>query len=158
MVKLSPESSFLREAYIDTFVDRTSDYYKSKIEKTLVFSDGICYTGYLWDCLYVHNRVSFTYVKHFLQNRVDPVYIFWDIHSSDLIHIKGYWKYPKDVVLIVSPSDILDVIPTLPEDCYFFDDSLTWTIALTHEEINYKRRICYFMQISEDGQDRGRFA
>ncbi len=146
MVKFSSESSFLREVYIDTFVDKSSDYYKSTIDRTHEFSDGICYTGYLWDCFYEHNRVSYNYIMHFLQNRTDMIYVFWDIHSKDLIRVKNYWKYPKEVVLIVSPDVILDLIPTLPQDCYFFDDSLTWTVALTHEEVNYKKRICYLVQ------------
>jgi hypothetical protein len=34
-----------------------------------------------------------------------------------------------------------ELLPTLPEDVYFFDDSLSWTVVLTHED-DGKRRYC----------------
>lgn len=145
MVTISSESAFLREVFIESFVNKTSNCYKTTIEQKHLFSDGLCYTGYLWDCLITHTRVSLNFSQHFLQNRGDLIYVFWDIHSKDLIHIDDYWKYPKDAVLIVAPHDIIDVIPTLPDDCYFFDQTLSWAIALTHEELNYKKRLCYYI-------------
>ena len=40
----------IKSRYILTFVDVASPYYHDYIEKHTTFSDGLCYTGYLWDC------------------------------------------------------------------------------------------------------------
>ena len=47
----SKKSDALRCNYIKNFVDTVSTYYKENIESKTMFSDGLCYTGYLWDCL-----------------------------------------------------------------------------------------------------------
>ena len=47
----STKSNVLRCNYIKKFVDTASAYYKENIEQKTMFSDGLCYTGYLWDCL-----------------------------------------------------------------------------------------------------------
>lgn len=109
------------------------------------FSDGLRYTGYLWDCLFRRERVSYNYIMNQLEKSVNPIYVFWDIHSCDRIRKKNYWKYPIDSVLCISPAEIQAVVQTLPEDCYFFDDSFSWAFALTHEELKPGKRLCYMV-------------
>ena len=107
------------------------------------FSDGLRYTGYLWDCMLDREPVSCHYLISQLQALTGPFYVFWDIHSCDRIFIPNYWKYPIDAVLRAAPDEIPDTLQTLPEDCYFFDDSLSWAMATTHEELKPGKRLCY---------------
>lgn len=140
---LSKEAEDIRRMFIYTFIDTVSDYYLSQIKAKVQCSDGICYTGYLWDCLKNRNRVSLHYILKELNNKPSPFYALWDIHSREQILIPDYWKYPKEAVLIVNSSELGTLIDTLPEDCYFFDQSLMWAFALTHEELKLGRRLCY---------------
>lgn len=150
MICIENEAEFLRELFIVSFVDTESDYYQSRIQKKRQFSDGVCYTGYLWDCLKHKKAVSLKYALEFLRMRQSYFYALWDIHSRDLILIHDYWIYPKEAVLLMSADTVPDIINMLPEDCYFFDPSLSWAIALTHEETKPGRRLCFFISHQED--------
>ena len=79
------------------------------------FSDGLRYTGYLWDCMLDREPVSCHYLISQLQALTGPFYVFWDIHSCDRIFIPNYWKYPIDAVLRAAPDEIPDTLQTLPE-------------------------------------------
>lgn len=139
------EAKDIREMFIGQFVDTACNYFQNRIENMMQFSDGLRYTGYLWDCLFKRERVSYNYIMNQLEGCINPIYIFWDIHSCDRVRIKNYWKYPIDSVLCISPAEIQAVMQTLPEDCYFFDDSLSWAFALTHEELKPGKRLCYMV-------------
>lgn len=54
----STRSDALRCNYIKSFVDTVSAYYKKNIENKTMFCDGLCYTGYLWDCLLDQKAIS----------------------------------------------------------------------------------------------------
>ena len=41
----------LRKAFIQQFVDTTSEHYQKHIAALIQDMDGFCYDGYLWDCL-----------------------------------------------------------------------------------------------------------
>ena len=60
----STKSDELRCNYIINFVDTSLNYYKEKIEKKELFSDGACYIGYLWDCLLSPRMISETIAEH----------------------------------------------------------------------------------------------
>lgn len=137
------EAEEIRELFICTFVDTESDYYLSRIKATLQFSDGAHYTGYLWDCLKDRDRVSYQYVVSKLNNKLFPFYVLWDVHSRDRDMSVNCCKYPIDAVLLTDSSELNALLVTLPEDCYFFDESLSWAYAVTHEELRLGRRLCY---------------
>ena len=84
----------IKSRYILTFVDVASPYYHDYIEKHTTFSDGLCYTGYLWDCFRNKVPMSEDECIRFIK-RQKTIYCFWDIHSKDRILIPDYWKYPK---------------------------------------------------------------
>lgn len=44
----------------------------------------------------------------------------------------------------VTPDELLARMADLPEDIYIFDDTYSWTIALTHETDAQKRPYCLF--------------
>ena len=64
MIILDDEESVrIRNKYIQSFIDTTSTYYVDKIRAQKRYTDGMCYTGYLWDCLlekklFQNNRAS----------------------------------------------------------------------------------------------------
>lgn len=127
------ESSFLREKFINSFINKESNYYKSNILNEEMFSDGMCYRGYLWDCLHHCKNISLRESLTFLETKKN-IYIMWDIHSKDRIFIPNYWKYPKhSILLIESWSECF--LEDLPEDIYLFDETFSWCVIYTHEEI-----------------------
>ena len=149
MMILGEEAAYLHDIFIETFVNIDCEYYRENIQKKQQFSDGEFSVGYLWDCMVQRKVVSMNFVTDFLQRLSSEVYILWDAHSCDLIWIENYWKYPKDAVLCVPADLIPGLLPTLTDDCYFFDKTLTWAIALTHEESKPGRRFCLFTDLNQ---------
>lgn len=81
------EASSLRQFFLCTFVDTSCDYFQDRIAHMRQFSDGLRYTGYLWDCMLDREPVSCHYLISQLQALTGPFYVFWDIHSCDRIFI-----------------------------------------------------------------------
>ena len=94
----SKKSDALRGNYIKNFVDTDSTYYKENIEQKTMFSDGLCYTGYLWDCLLNPSIISESKADQLLKDK-QKIFIMWDIHSCERILIPDYWKFPKTRIL-----------------------------------------------------------
>ena len=65
----STKSDMLRCEYIKNFVNTSSLYYKKNIEQKTLFSDGLCYTGYLWDCLLKPTVISEYKAEQFERQR-----------------------------------------------------------------------------------------
>lgn len=121
-----------RKKYIDAFVDTNTEFYKQNIENLKQFSDGKCYTGYLWDCLKNPTVIDWKIIESYA-SLFTKVLVFWDIHSCDRIFIPDYWKFPKDACIEMSYMDLLQNKEFLPEDIYIFDKTFSWTIIFTHE-------------------------
>lgn len=140
---IGDKAKYLRKKYIECFIDTNLDYYINRIQKKSVFSDGICYTGYLWDCLknkfVVSEKECFVYIKN-----MEFIYIFWDIHTNDRIFIPDYWKYPKEAFLKMKYNEFVRDINTFPEDIYVVNDTFEWSIAFTHETNIQRERYCLF--------------
>ena len=152
-------SDYLRQMYIDRFVDKECDYYKQYIEKLKSCNDGIYYNGYLWDVLkqpdYLHCKLG-TFPVPIPERKIQRilwgkknVYVMMDLHSSEENPV-GLWtqdqrdfrmKYRKRVVCIEEwPNEIEK---SFPKDIYLFDDSLKWSFVLTHEWYGEDSRLCY---------------
>lgn len=136
-------SNILREKYISTFVDTDSKLYIERIKTRIRFSDGMCYVGYLWDCLKKSVVVSKKEIDQKLKTKKD-IYIMWDIHSADNIFIPNYWKYPKECI-VRTKLWIEEMYKELPEDVYIFDDTFTWTAIFTHETNLENAPYCLFV-------------
>ena len=139
----SKKSDALRCNYIKNFVDTASTYYKENIEQKTMFSDGLCYTGYLWDCLLNPSIILENKAEQFLQKK-RKIFIMWDIHSCDRILIPDYWKFPKTKVLY-SDTWVETFKDDLPEDVYVFDDTFSWSVIYTHETDVKNNRYCLFV-------------
>lgn len=142
----SKESDVLRCNYIKNFVDTGSIYYKENIEQKTMFSDGLCYTGYLWDCLLNSSIILENKAEQLLQEK-RKIFIMWDIHSSDRILIPDYWKFPKSKVLSAD-AWVEKFKDDLPEDVYVFDDTFSWSVIYTHETDVKDNRYCLFVDKS----------
>lgn len=126
---------FLREKYIERFINIKSETYINNIKDKIRFSDGYCYTGYLWDCLKKPIIIDDNYLKSIVKS-IGDVYVFWDIHSCEQIFIEDYWKFDKDDLLELDYQKLIEGECYLPEDIYIFDKKMNWTIIKTHEDID----------------------
>ena len=138
------KSDILRNEYISAFVNCDSPHYRKFIEQKRMFTDGMCYVGYLWDCLLNMDVISEYRAKMMLTEKRD-VFIMWDIHSCERIFIPDYCKYPKTSVLYTGEwSDSL--MSDLPEDLYLFDETFMWSVIFTHETNDKGRRYCLYVE------------
>lgn len=145
---LSPEdSAFWRQAFLDAFVDTSKDHYQRYIASPRQFSDGIHYTGYIWDCLRSPLRITIQRFRLEVVRRQE-LFVMADDHSRDRIPNAVLWPYPAYSVARCEPQALLDSLKSLPEDIYVFDSSVSWTLVLTHES-DGKRRICFAVGIEK---------
>ncbi len=129
----------IRKRYIETFVNTEKSSYHDQIEKLQKFTDGYCYVGYLWDFLREPEMVEESLIYSY-RDKMKSIYVFWDIHSSEKIWIKDYWKFDKDAVLWMSMDTLLAGCEFLPEDIYIRDITFQWTFVMTHEEIENREK------------------
>src|SRR4051794_38270742 len=120
-----PESSIWREAYIDAFVDSTSEHYRKYIASSRQFSDGPHYEGYLWDCLRAPTRITTERFRHEVA-RYPEVVVMADDHSRDRVIGAPLWPYAPLSVARLSSGLLLESLAELPEDLYVFDESMKW--------------------------------
>lgn len=139
------QAELLRKKYIEKYVDVTGKAYNEKILKLYEMSDGLCYIGYLWDCFKSYILVDEIDCLNILAKKKNFM-IFWDINSSDYIRIENYWNYPKDAVLQIDSKEFIEKISTFPEDVYIFDETLSWTVVLTHEVTEEGKRSCILLE------------
>ena len=104
------------------------------------FQMGIHYEGYLWDHLRSPSRITIQRFRHELILHPE-VFILADDHSRDRIPGAPLWPYRPYSVARFHPQVLLQSLEFLPEDIYVFDSSVSWTLALTHEN-DGRRRIC----------------
>lgn len=145
-ILIGSKAEVLRKKYIECFIDTNLDYYFERIQKKIMCSDGMCYTGYLWDCLknkfLMSEKECFRYIKN-----TGKIYVFWDIHSQDRIFIPNYWKYPKEAVLEMQCKEFLENINNFPEDIYVVDETFEWSVVFTHETNIQQERYCLFVYL-----------
>jgi hypothetical protein len=127
-----------------TFVEKRLDQqYAEQAAEALrlhQFSDGLAYTGYLWDFLVDKHVVT----EEEVWDGVGPapeIYAMWDLHSAERIRTPDYFRFPKGTVLRTDPATLRGGIDYLPEDLYIFDATCSWAAALTHECVD-ERRFC----------------
>lgn len=147
------KSNMLREKYISAFINTKSPSYIERIKTLTQFSDGLCYVGYLWDCLKKPVVVSKAELVRRLKNKKN-IYIMWDLHSADRIFIPNYWKHPKECVLFVETWSE-DLYEELPEDIYIFDDTFTWSAIFTHETDINNDPYCLYMGDMREKEGQG---
>ena len=98
--------------------------------------------GYFWEGLKQYHRRSENYCFERIKAQKDDIYVMWDSLENFEIQNENYWKYPAKSMLRLSVNEFFQLFVTLPEDIYVFDDSLKWSVILTHEDVFDKKRYC----------------
>lgn len=83
-ILLGATANDIRDIFLSTFIDMECSYYQDRIANMVQFSDGMCYTGYLWDCLVKEERVSYQYAV----NRMEAI--------LEIILSYGIFTYAKE--------------------------------------------------------------
>ena len=151
----------LREAFIKEFVDATSEHYQKHIATLRQCPDGLCYDGYLWDCLKDNDQYqkvcSMEAAARFLKCK-ESVFVMWDLFSNDRVRDGRRFslEYPKNTVLLMNGNFLAQKLVEewnreqnawrencqlqglwLPEDIYCFDKSMRWYAIFTHEGFDH---------------------
>ena len=137
------KASNIRKNFINSMINKNSEYYINNIHKLHSFKDGFCYIGYLWDCFNSFEQKDESYCLNYIES-LDEIYVMWDIHSCERIFIPDYWKYPKESIIALSHTEYIKLKNSFPEDIYIFDSSFSWCCALTHESDEDGNRYCLF--------------
>ena len=145
------EAVELRELYAETFLDTQGERYQR-----YVASSSMNYPkGLMWDCLpLLPNKKIWESERACLWQieRHTEVYVIWDVYAYGW----GMWHpkpeavpdfYDTPSVIHMSAEEFLTRFKEFPDDIYVFDDSLAWTVILTHEYYGKNdKRICYYVE------------
>src|SRR5436190_20729816 len=92
------ESEIWRQGYLEAFCDTTSAHYQKYVATVTQFSDGLHYTGYIWECL----RGAFPITVQRLRNELvvrGELFVMADDHSRDRIRV-SLWPYDRNCVAV----------------------------------------------------------
>ena len=159
------ESRKIRDLFVNSFVDQTTERYKMIKE---IDSQNV--SLYLWDTLLkpFSTKVNYYSAINHLQNSSNKVFLMMDIQSinkgSEESEFNLYLKkhnYNRGAVFELPASEVAELyridneihtgwMPSdlnLLEDIYVFDESFKWLIVFTHEQVdlidtNY-HRLCF---------------
>ena len=137
------EADQIRAKYISLFVDQVSEWYEEQIAIKVLSGDGWYYRGYMWECLKQGTPAKEEQILGQLKGMDESVFVLWDISSRRNLSPKDYWKFPRDAVLYLWASDLLEGLGYLPEDIYIFNASFSWSLIFTHETTYDNERLCY---------------
>ncbi|PZE19827.1 hypothetical protein [Paenibacillus xerothermodurans] len=124
----TPKTDVLRRTYITKFINTSSVYFND-------YTYVKC--GYfLWCCYKQQEGQRAIFPISALSTLLDDKNIqnfilFWDYDISDEIMELG-----RNHMFYCSKGVLLSNINAFPQDMYLLDETLTWTIALTHEQQN----------------------
>ena len=159
------ESRKIRDLFVNSFVDQTTERYK-KIKEV----DSQHYALYLWDTLLkpFSTKVNYYSAINHLQNSSNKVFLMMDIQSinkdSEESEFNLYLKkhnYNRESVFELPASEVAELYRidneintswrlsdlNLLEDIYVFDESFKWLIVFTHEQVDLidtnEYRLCF---------------
>ncbi len=98
----------LRKAFIQKFVDTTSEHYQKHIATLIQDIDGFYYDGYLWDCLQDNEKwkkeCRMEDAATFLREKKN-VFFMWDLFSKERLSGKRFsLEYPKAAAISIEGS------------------------------------------------------
>ncbi|MNH98229.1 hypothetical protein D3C73_509480 [compost metagenome] len=123
----------LKNAYMDAFAHQRSATLIHYTHPTLDEKFGeICFS-YLWDNLVSSDVISPEELRDYA-HVLDQVYFFWDAHPN----LSLLWSLGRTHMYKMNYSSLLDhyFARNLSDDMYICDESMTWTLILTHEPQN----------------------
>jgi hypothetical protein len=122
-----------RPRFISEYVNLESEWYKTRIARLKRYGDAEFYSGYLWEVVENHTRLSEEGAA-ILARKLGPSYALWDLHSAEKIVAPDYGKFPRDAVLYGAAVDIYEARPILPNDLYIVREDYEECLILTHED------------------------
>lgn len=98
----------LRKAFIQQFVDTTSEHYQKHIATLIQDIDDFYYDGYLWDCLQDNNNwkkeCHMEDAATFLREKKN-IFFMWDLFSKERLSGKRFsLEYPNATVIRIEGS------------------------------------------------------
>lgn len=139
----------MRNEYIKYFINKNSDIYTNNICKKKKYSDGLYYSGYLWESLLSATVINEKILLGQMSLIKNELLLLWDLHSKEKIEVKDYWRFPREVILLGFARDFISGLEFLPEDIYFFDTQCERSYILTHESTIGDARLCYLATSSK---------
>lgn len=159
------ESRKIRELFVNSFVDQTTERYK-KIKEV----DSHNVSLYLWETLLkpFSTKVNYYSAINHLKNSSNKVFLMMDIQrrnrGSEETQFNLYLKkhnYEREAIFELLASEVAELyridneintswLPSdlnLLEDIYVFDESFKWLIVFTHEQVDLidtnEYRLCF---------------
>ncbi len=162
------------DTFVDTTKDLYIKCIKDLRANDIVNAEGFR-VSFLWSCLkknIAYKADFYDAMRYLHRQKSENVFVMWDIRPSEIIYPEAWQSYSvytppcelrlkSDEVISITPKELCEVlihdchIEThhlgdiceyfLREDVYVFDETFTWYIALTHEEVdtNNKKRLCF---------------
>ena len=121
------ESAQIRERFQKTFLDFENPYYHSFFNAKLTLENYHQYTDYMWDILKNKEVIWGAEAEKRLQEQGE-IFLMWD----DNRFIPLQFPYARKGVLRLTFAEFQSQESIFPDDVYFFDESYSWAIALTH--------------------------
>lgn len=112
-----------------------------KLYFTKEYKENIKSNNYFWENLKEYNRKSEYFCQEIIKTK-KSIFVMWDTYDNFTILDVNYFKYPRKSLLKMSPDEFFLKKDSFPEDIYVFDDTFSWTVIFTHEEVLSKKRYC----------------
>ena len=132
----SDEAVEIRNRFVRSFLDLSSDYYRDQIEKA---DANRCHQGYYWDCMKDKQLISEADIHLALAPSNNMMYLLCDLHGEKRYFCGNRFEYPFGAVLELSYAEFKKIEGTLPEDFYIIDKEFKRCFSLTHEWIDDDR-------------------
>ncbi len=131
----------LRKSFVEKQTDRSLPFY-NKVLGMSEHSDGICYSGYVWEVIKSPRVIGRSEALAILRTK-DEVCVMWDIRTMENVGEECRYKVPKDMIIktrscVLSKQleydfNNLSDASFIPNVFYIFDETLDWYIAFTDE-------------------------
>ncbi|GAA4857212.1 hypothetical protein GCM10023310_40410 [Paenibacillus vulneris] len=121
------QKDIIKNQYIEKFFSTNGEYYENYVN----VGDGY----YLWCCFKQQGQIYTFSVEEFGiemdRTAAKDVFLFWDHHIlPDLMDLG------RKELFTCSRQFLIDNVKAFPRDFYVFDNTLEWTIIMTHEYQN----------------------
>ena len=121
----------LRKQYADSFLAVERPYFRERVQNV----QHAAYSGYLWDCVANPEIIS---ADVFLRGLCcyKAAFFMSDCHPAEKAENDVSRDLLSGSVFRARVIDVAAVLGQLPEDLYFFDEDMGWTLIVTHEYVN----------------------
>ena len=132
---LPPEiGKMLRVQYARAFLDTKKKYFGERIRDVLLPE----YNGYLWDCVANPQIIRPDIFFQELRGH-GHIIVMADCHPTKRKQTEISFRLLSGEIFSANAIDLITIVNQLPEDLYFFDEEMQWTLIVTHEYVDDAR-------------------